>query len=131
MSMATPAKTILVIDDDDITRAGFSLVLREKGYKVELAGNGEEALAYLRDHPAPDLIVLDMLMEGMDGWRFLKQREVEWPSVPFLILTALGIASNEWARSLGACGWLHKPIDLQVLMEEVASASGRTSQSHE
>jgi CheY-like chemotaxis protein len=124
MSTTTPGKTILVIDDDDITRAGFGLVLREKGYTVELACNGHEALAYLRDHPAPDLIILDMLMEGMDGWQFLKQRDAEWHSIPVIIMTALGIASDEWARSLGAWGWLQKPIDLQVLLEEVGKCLG-------
>ena len=65
-------KTILVVEDDDVTRAGFGMVLTDHGYMVGLAANGQEALDYVQGHGPPDLIVLDMLLPGVDGWHFLK-----------------------------------------------------------
>lgn len=117
-------KTILVVEDDDVTRAGFGMVLTDHGYMVGLAANGQEALDYVQGHGPPDLIVLDMLLPGVDGWHFLKRRDARTASVPVLIVTALGIASKQWAASLGAAGWLPKPIDLTVLMEKVGSILG-------
>ena len=112
-------KTILVIEDDDATRLGFGLILREHGYTVEFASCGKEGLDYLQNHSPPDLIILDMLMNGMDGWQFLKHRDARWPAVVVIITTALGIANDEWPRSLGACGCLLKPITTEDLLEKV------------
>jgi CheY-like chemotaxis protein len=86
---------------------------------VAPVGDGQEALDYLRDHLAPGLIILDMFTRGMDGWQFLKERDARWASIPVLITTALSIASDAWAVSLGAVGVLRKPIDLEVLVEWV------------
>ena len=114
-------KTILVVEDDDISRAGFATVLSDHGYQVGLAANGQEALDYVQDHGAPDLIILDMLLPGLDGWHFLKRRDARTASAPVLIVTALGIASKQWATSLGAAGWLPKPVDLSNLLDKVGS----------
>jgi CheY-like chemotaxis protein len=113
------AKTILVIEDDDVTRMGFGTLFTDRGYRVALAGSGEDGLEYLEKYNPPDLIILDMLMPGMDGWQFLKRRDARWGGVPVFIVTALPVASGEWAASLGACCWLQKPIDSKVLLEQV------------
>jgi CheY-like chemotaxis protein len=119
-AMANPTgKTILVVEDDDITRAGFGVVLREHGYLVAEAANGKEALDYLRTHPAPNLILLAMFMPVMDGWRFLKHRDAAWAAIPVVIVTTLGVASDDWAASLGACGCLRKPVSVEALLEQV------------
>src|SRR3954467_14914254 len=104
-----PGKTILVIEDDEIQREGMAVILQRAGYVVVLARDGQEGLAYLQASPAPDLILLDMMIPGAgsDGWRFLqvKQRAQAWAQawahVPTLITTAIGVASQEWA-ALGA-----------------------------
>jgi CheY-like chemotaxis protein len=114
-----PAKTILVIEDDDVSRAGFGLVLAQHGYALALAANGGDGLLYLQEHDPPDLIILDMLMRGMDGWQFIKHRDARWPAIPVLVATALPIGTNEWARSLGAAGYLKKPIDEATLLQQV------------
>jgi CheY-like chemotaxis protein len=124
MAPSEPTRTILVVEDDHVTRVGFGEVLTEHGYRVVLGSNGRDALGYLHDHPAPDLIILDMLTPGMDGWQFLKERDAHWAAIPVLITTALSIANDEWAISFGAIGVLRKPIDLEVLLEIVANAVG-------
>jgi CheY-like chemotaxis protein len=126
MSTTSSGKTILVVEDDPITRDGFSTALREHGYAVALAANGQEALDYLRNHPAPDLILLAMLTQGMDGWQFLKARDARFASIPVLITTALGIASDLWAVSLGAVGVLHKPSTCVSWSERSRSAWRQT-----
>lgn len=119
MTSASPVKTILVVEDEDATRASFGTVLSEHGYRVALVPNALEAMDYLREYPAPDLIILDMITPGMDGWRFLKERDVRWTSIPVILTTTLSIASDEWARSLGAVAALRKPIDLEFLLDQV------------
>ncbi len=116
---AMAAKTILVVEDDDATREGFGIVLKEHGYRVALVCTGQDALEYLQTHDAPDLISLDMFMPGMDGWHFLRLRKPRWLAVPVVITTALRIGSDEWAKSLGACALLEKPVEPASLLEKV------------
>jgi CheY-like chemotaxis protein len=112
-------KTILVIEDDDETRAGFGITLSKAGYGVALARTGQDGLEYLQTSDPPHLIILDMFMPGMDGWQFLRYREHRWGNIPVLISTGLKIGSDEWAESLGACGCLQKPTDFEELLVQV------------
>src|SRR5439155_10806734 len=113
--------TLLIVEDNEITRAGLATVLQREGYSVVTAQDGKEALESLVHGPTPDLILLDMLLPGVDGWQFLNRRRPDpaLASVPVVITTALGIASPEWATSLGATGLLQKPIDTGPLLREV------------
>ncbi len=113
------AKTILIVEDDDETREGFAIVLSDHGYQVASARTGQDALEYLQTHSLPALIILDMFMPGMDGWYFLKLWKRHWDTVPVLVTTALKVGSDEWAKSLGACAWLEKPVDPSLLLQEV------------
>ena len=125
------AETILVVEDDDATREGFGIVLKQHGYLVALTRTGQDALEYLQTHDPPDLISLDMFMPGMNGWYFLKLRSRCWHSVPVLVTTALKIGSDEWAVSLGARGLLEKPVDPANLLKRVRSCLGPYLASHE
>jgi hypothetical protein len=59
----------------------------------------------MENNGPPDLIFLGMNLQGeIDDWQFLKARDAEWYAVPVLIVTALGIACDEWAESLGRAG---------------------------
>ena len=120
------AKTLLVVDDNEITREGLGNVLRREGYAVTLAASGGEVLQYLRTQPQPDLILLDMLMDEGDGWGVL--RAVRTASglsgIPVLIITGLGIANDEWATSIGAAGLLRKPFDTPDLLAAVRRCGG-------
>jgi CheY-like chemotaxis protein len=114
-------KTILVVEDDTITREGLGVVLRREGYEILLAANGEEALASLR-HASPDAILLDMLMPVLDGWHFLERLRTERPSFTFPILIfsgALTTLSRQWAADHGCVGFIRKPIDPEKMLEQI------------
>lgn len=112
-------KTILIVEDDPIFSEGLSTVLQREGCVVLRAANGRDALSRLHLQALPDLILLDMLMPLMDGWSFLAQfKQVpEWSSTPVVIMTALGIATREWAASLGATDVIRKPAEIDELVE--------------
>jgi CheY-like chemotaxis protein len=121
-------KTILIVDDDPIQREGLAVVLRDEGYTVVVAADGEEALAHMKQGPATDLILLDMVIPppATDGWRFLEKRKRNpaVAAVPVLIVTGLDIASAEWAASLGAAGYVKKPVDTKWLFAEIRRCCG-------
>jgi CheY-like chemotaxis protein len=115
--------TLLLVEDHKITGECLAFVLGWAGYHVVGVPDGKVALDYLLNHPPPDLILLDMLMPPprYDGWRFLARRRLvpALAAIPVVITTGLGIASEEWATSLGACGLLKKPFDPETLLAEV------------
>ncbi len=114
-------KRILIIEDNVITREGLAVVLQREGYTVAGVGNGQEALGFLRNSPAPNLVPLDMMLPVLDGWSFLAhyKQNTALTAIPVLILTALSVASPEWALSLGAVGVLRKPIDVEPLLKAI------------
>jgi CheY-like chemotaxis protein len=109
------------VEDDPIFREGLAVILRKEGYQVLLAQNGREALDRLHDGPEPDLVLLDMMLPIEDGWRLMERRRQNpaLASIPVLIATALGVGSAQWAASLGACGYLRKPVEIETLLAEV------------
>ena len=103
----------------------LSDTLRQAGYAVRPAADGREALDRLRHGPAPDLILLDMLMPVLDGWHFLGRLKQEGPQPPPPILIVTGtILTREWAESHGCCGFLRKPTEPEELLEEVRRCLG-------
>jgi two-component system response regulator MprA len=121
MSDNGPAKTILIVEDDEIARVGLSSILRAQGYYSLAVGNGQEALDHLHAGPCPDLILLDMILPDFDGWRFIaqKQQDPSIAAIPVIVMTGLGIASKEWAVAMGAVDFLRKPVDVDFLLETV------------
>jgi DNA-binding response OmpR family regulator len=114
-------KTILIVEDDAIFREGLAIILRREGYRVLLAENGREAIDRFHEGPAPNLLLLDMMLPVEDGWRLMERRRhnAVLAAVPVLIVTALGVSSPDWAKGLGACGLLRKPIEIGELLAEV------------
>src|SRR5262249_47645719 len=117
--------TILVVEDDAVTREGLAALLGRAGYRVALAANGAEALHFLGAWPTPALILLDMLMPVLDGWHFLEalRRQAPAPAVPVIVTTGT-VLSREWARDHGCPGFLRKPIEPEALSEEIRRCLG-------
>ena len=86
MDTPSPAKSILVVDDDGLTRHALTLALESAGYTVHQASNGREAFRVLRTSPPPSAILLDIVMPEMTGWEFLRERDANrapsWPTSP-------------------------------------------------
>jgi CheY-like chemotaxis protein len=115
---ASAGKTVLVVEDNAITRDGLAMILGRAGYPVLTASNGQEALDLLASGTAPDLILLGMLMPVLDGWHFLGRLKAQGVTVPLVVTTGT-IRTREWAAANGCAGFLRKPIEEDALLAEV------------
>jgi DNA-binding response OmpR family regulator len=110
--------TILVIDDDPQILELVKFYLNNAGFKVETAANGHAGLKLARTI-RPNVITLDVMMPGMDGWTVLKQLkdDAELKDIPVLMLTTLDEQGLGYA--LGADDYLFKPIDLEAFIANI------------
>jgi CheY-like chemotaxis protein len=117
--------TILIVDDDHDIREALADVLGDNGYAVAAAGDGLEALAYLRENPAPSMILLDWMMPKCNGAQFRAQ-QLEDPTlakIPVVLLTA-DVSLEDKTRQLDARAYLAKPVSLEHLLAVVARVCG-------
>ena len=120
---AQPRETrarILLVEDDDANRTIFGEFLRMRGFSVEEAASGPEALALASSSPH-DLVVLDIQLPGMDGLEVLARlRATGRPIPPVLALTALAMEGDrERILAAGADAYLSKPAPLAILGKEI------------
>jgi excisionase family DNA binding protein len=108
---------VLVVDDDPGLREYMRVNLELSGYAVREAENGTSALAAIEDQ-APDLVLLDVVMPGVDGWQILRQLEERHGSIPVIMFSGKvdGTAAAE-AAERGAKGFVGKPFDPEELLE--------------
>ncbi|MDW8325345.1 MAG: response regulator transcription factor [Anaerolineales bacterium] len=113
-----PKKHILVVDDDyAVTQALRSLFVRS-GYEISLAHSGWEALARLEHKP--DLIILDLMLPGLDGYEVCRQIRSRKSYIPILMLTAKDEVSDKIkGLELGADAYLVKPFEPRELAAQV------------
>jgi DNA-binding response OmpR family regulator len=120
---------VLVVDDEPMVRETLGQVLTDEGYVVDLAVDGETALARVRA-AQPDAILLDLMMPGMNGRQFLQalREEPRYEDIPVLIMTAVhGLSVNP--ATLGASTVVEKPFNVDELLNKVALAVYRSRQS--
>jgi len=107
---------VLVVDDDSRLREFMRINLELAGYTVREAANGELALAAIEDQ-APDLVLLDVVMPGIDGWQLLRQLEERHGSIPVIMFSGkLDDAARVAAARQGASGFVGKPFDPDELV---------------
>lgn len=117
---ARPAR-ILVVDDDEGVTAMLRRALSYEGYTVTSARNGEEALRRALEW-APDLVVLDILMPGIDGLDVCRRLRAGDPRLAILMLTAKdGVADQVVGFDAGADDYLVKPFTLSVLTARICA----------
>ncbi len=122
---ASPA--VLVVDDDQNVRDLICAILGSKGYGTAVAGNGKEALTYLRSSSMrPRLILLDLMMPEMTGWEFQKaqQEDPALCGIPVAIITGLSRFEGQ-ATALGAVDVLCKPSRIETLVSLVSRFCGK------
>ncbi len=115
---------ILIVDDDPMTVEMLSMALSLFGHRVLRAYQSEDAL-YEAGANAPDLILLDLMMPGVDGYETLKRLRAspEVHRIPILVVTASAeVDVEERVILAGANACLHKPIKLDVLEKEIERA---------
>ncbi|MBU0926844.1 MAG: PAS domain S-box protein [Spirochaetes bacterium] len=119
--MSGARKTVLVVDDvpDDI------MILEEilkAEYRVKAVTNGEAALAIARSDSPPDLILLDIMMPGMDGFEVCRhiKSDASGSAIPIVFLTAKQMSSDEKAAfAIGAADYIRKPVDPELVLARV------------
>ncbi len=107
------ARKILVVDDSATQVTMITNSLRTEGYDIVTASNGEEALRRL-DSDRPDLVLLDVIMPGKNGFQLCRQirNDARWKTVPVILLTSKdGEADRFWGMKQGATEYVTKPFD--------------------
>jgi CheY-like chemotaxis protein len=109
-------RRVLIVDDDAPLARMLSLTLRDGGFEVMSAANGQMALEQVTA-AQPDAIVLDLEMPVMDGRAFFRELRARGDATPVLVLSAYGARRAQ--RELGADGHLDKPFDPEALVGAV------------
>jgi CheY-like chemotaxis protein len=120
-------KTVLVIDDNDDVRSVIVATLTQAGYAVHEAGNGRDGILTVLAQ-RPDLILCDVKMPGMDGYRTLAaiRKFRSTAAIPFILMTgSMGRAEFRKAMVCGADDYLMKPFSVSELIAAVESRLSR------
>jgi len=118
---------LLAVDDEEDLQQLLKAMLERRGYEVLCASGGLQAIRLLY-HERPDLVLLDVMMPGMDGWETLK-RIREMSTVPVIMLTALGETPHiVQGLQTGADDYISKPFDREELTARIEALLRRCSQ---
>lgn len=122
ITQASKTDRILVVDDSPDNLFLVQTILEEEGYQITLAENGRSALAEIEQGP-PDLVLLDVMMPGMDGYEVTKRvrDNTKLPFIPILLITAHDHASVVEGLDTGADDFIRKPVQVDELLARVRS----------
>jgi len=113
---------ILVVDDDEGLRKSLPLILRKKGYLVESAATGKEALAIAQGRTV-SLTLLDVKLPDIMGTRLLAPLKQTNPDMSVIMITGFASVENAvQSLTAGASGYITKPIDLDGMLEKIKTA---------
>ncbi|MGN0972582.1 MAG: response regulator [Aristaeellaceae bacterium] len=121
---------ILLVDDDPNISRLVQLYLEKEGFEVRTADRGDDALSEFRKLP-PDLMLLDVMLPGMDGWQVLKAIR-KTSTIPIIMLTAKDETFDKvLGLELGADDYITKPFDTKELVARVKAVLRRTQGAEE
>jgi len=115
--------TVLLVDDDEVNLLLTSIALREQGFSVTEATSGERAIELLRDW-APDVVVLDALMPGLDGFDLCRRIKANpaWSHIPVIFMTGLSETSHiVQGFDAGGVDYVVKPLRAQEVLVRLAT----------
>src|SRR5688500_17607882 len=116
---------VLIVEDDEVIGRGISGHLANAGFDPLLVTRGETGLARLR-FERPDVVVLDLMLPGLDGWKLIETARAEGIGTPILVVSARGTEHDRiQALELGADDYLVKPFSIQELVARVRAAARR------
>lgn len=119
--MSQKKPTILVADDDPQILTMLGIRLSKRGYQVLEAADGLQTLSKARQYK-PDLVLLDVMMPGKNGWEVAKElrADEELSNIGIVMLTAIGERVNEMTSPLyGADDFVDKPFDFEALEKKI------------
>jgi CheY-like chemotaxis protein len=116
----TDVDHILVVDDLPDNYVLLQTLLEAEGYQVEVADDGHAALQKIASHP-PDLVLLDVMMPGMNGFEVTRRirQNPSLPFIPILLVTGYSESTPADGFDVGADGFIRKPIDFDDLLKRV------------
>jgi twitching motility two-component system response regulator PilH len=120
-----PVKKILVVDDSPTDRQYMIETLKGKGFQIVTAENGEDAINKAKAE-LPDLILMDVVMPGLNGYRATRQitRDDATKHIPVIMCTSKGADTDKiWGMRQGANDYLVKPVDPAALLAKIAQLS--------
>jgi CheY-like chemotaxis protein len=116
------AKTVCIIDDDELVRAHMGHKLRAEGFLVLEAETAKRGLEIVAEH-APDVVLIDMIMPDRDGVETITELRRAWPQIPIVAISGGGRVGPslylELARSLGAAACLSKPLCVEQFKQAI------------
>jgi len=115
------SRTILLVEDHEDNRIVYRTILEHFGYTVLLAGDGAEGVRLARE-ARPDLVLMDVSIPVMDGWEATSVLKADpaTAAIPVIALTAHALAADRArAEEVGCDGYLAKPVEPRVVLEEV------------
>ena len=120
-------KSVLIIEDEKLIVVSTQMVLEAAGFRVDAAMNGEEGISKAQAQ-TPDLILLDIMMPGIDGWETLTRlkQETSTSEIPVVIFTAREHSrGHQKSAEMGAADYFRKPFEPDELIELVEKHCGQ------
>ena len=116
---------VLIVEDDDVIAEGISRHVERAGFSPVRVSDGKQALARLR-FEQPDVVVLDLMLPGLDGWAFIETARSEGIGTPIVVVSARGTEHDRvHALEIGADDYLVKPFSMKELVARVQAAARR------